>query len=315
VRYRFADIVLESEVPLAALPDGGGGPTQTSIHLDRGHRPTEPERWDHHWRSPEGAVVLSCARDGDDYRLGIPELATFLLEDAGRRITCRPDAALPLATLEHLLIDQVLPRALTHAGRLVVHAGCVATPEGAVAFLGDSGAGKSTLCAAFARAGYPLVGDDGVVLTPAASGYEALATYPGLRLLPDPLKNLFADRAGGAPVAHYTEKLRLDRKTTRFALTTGPQPLRALYLLEASDRIGIGPVPDREAFVAVLRASFQLHLDDTERSRQLFWRVAALVDELPVRRLSIPRDFKRLGAVREAVLADVTGIAAACAHP
>jgi hypothetical protein len=305
VRYRFADLVLQSDLPFSELPEAGSDASECSLLViaDTGV-PSAPDRWDHHWRSPEGEVVLSCARDGDAYRLGMPDLATFLVEDGGTTITCRPHGALPPATLEHLLIDQVMPRVLTHRGRLVIHAGCVVTPHGAVAFLGDSGSGKSTLCAAFARAGFPLVGDDGVVVRPAATGYDALATYPGLRLLPDPLSVLFADRAGVAPVAHYSDKRRLDRHDTVMTLATGPQPLRALYLLDTAAEIGIAPVPDREAFVALLRASFQLHLDDSERSRELFWRVANLRDAVPVLRLSFPRDFSRLDAVCEALLED-----------
>jgi hypothetical protein len=311
LRYRFADLVLESEIPLSELPDAGSRSPQCSIHAGTpGRNPAWSDRWDHSWRSPEGAVVLSCARDGDGYRLGIPELATFLVEDGGQTITCHPHATCPPATLEHLLIDQVLPRALTLCGRLVIHAGCVVTPHGAVGFLGDSGAGKSTLCGAFARAGFPLLGDDGIVLRPGAAGYEALATYPGLRLFPDPLAHLFGDGTSASVVAHYSEKRRLDRNTAQLALASGPQPLRALYVLDAAGDVKIDGVPSSEAFLALLRASFQLHLDDPDRSRELFWHVAYVLDSVPVRRLSIPRDFGRLREVREALLDDASRIPA-----
>ena len=50
-------------------------------------------------------------------------LATFLIDGGGGAITCRPHETLPPGTLEHLLIDQVLPRVLTHRGRVVIHAG------------------------------------------------------------------------------------------------------------------------------------------------------------------------------------------------
>jgi len=311
VLYRFADLVLRSEVPLPALPMVFSGPAECRVRVGPPGRPgAGHSRWDHHWRSSAGAVVLSCSRDGDAYRLGVPELATFLIEDGGRAITCRPHDTLPPGTLEHLLIDQVLPRVLTHRGRLVIHAGCVATPRGAIAFLGDSGAGKSTLCAAFARGGYPLLGDDGIVVGPAsAAGFEAIATYPGLRLLPDALDRLFDERARVTPVAHYTAKRRLDRDRADLNLAAGPKPLQALYVLDAGREIGIAPLAERDAFIALVRASFQLHLDDRERSRGLFERIGALLDAVPVRRLSYPRDLSRLGAVREALLGDAAILA------
>lgn len=307
--YRFADLVLESEVPLAALPRAHGGPADCSVRLGTRERTGRAhERWDHHWRSPEGGVLLSCRRDGDAYCLGFPGLATFLIDDGGA-IFCRPHGTIPPGTLEHLLIDQVLPRVLTHRGCLAIHAGCVATPQGAIAFLGDSGSGKSTLCAEFARAGHPLLGDDGIVVRRAAAGFEALATYPGLRLLPDPLARLFDERVGATPVAHYTAKRRIDRDDADLTLATGALPLRALYLLDSGVGVTISPVPERDAFMVLLRASFQLHLDDQERSRGLFERIGDLQAAVPVRRLAYPRDFARLGGVREALTRDVLELA------
>jgi hypothetical protein len=303
-------MVVRSEFPLPELLADDSGDAECSVSA--GSPPGHPtaERWDHQWRSAAGEVVLCCAREGDTYRLGVPHLATFLIEDGGRTVTCRPHRPLPPGTLEHLLIDQVLPRVLTYRGRLVLHAGCVVTPAGAIAFLGDSGAGKSTLCAEFARAGNVLLGDDGIAIRgTAVEGFTAVATYPGLRLLPDPLARLFDERAGSAPVAHYTAKRRLDRAHAGVAMTTDPHPLRALYVLSDGPEIAVSPLPPREAFMALVRGSFQLHLDDKERSRELFERIGALQQAVPTRCLTYPREFSRLGDVREAVLADVAMLA------
>jgi len=232
-------------------------------------------------------------------------LASFLVEAGGCAITCPPVEALPGGTFEHLLLDQVLPRVLAHRGRLVLHAGCVVTPDGAIGFLGDSGAGKSTLCAAFARAGYPLLGDDGVVVrerTPA--GFDVIATYPGLRLLPDALAPLFDGAPGDAPVAHYSAKRRLDRNRTPLPLAAGARPLRAFYVLDTGTRLGIQPLTERDAFMTLLAAAFQLHLDDPDRSRGMFDRIGALADAVPMRRLTYPRSFAHLDDVRDALLKD-----------
>ena len=307
--YQFADLVLRSELPLAELPSASQGPAECRVRsgpIDRSG--ASGQRWDHHWPSADGGVALSCARDGDAYRVGMSGLATFLVEGGGSEITCRPVDALPHVTLEHMLIDQVLPRVLAHRGRLVIHAGCVETPGGAIGFLGASGAGKSTLCGEFARAGHALLGDDGVVVREAhAGGFEVIATYPGLRLLPDPLACLFDVEAGGAPVAHYTTKRRLDRNRVSLAMAAGPRALRAVYFLDGGSRIEIAPLTEREGFMALLTASFQLHLDDRERAAELFLRIGALQSAVPVRRLTYPRDFARLPAVREALLADAAG--------
>jgi len=57
---------------------------------------------------------------------------------------------------------------LRQRNRFFVHASGVVDSSGrAVVFIGESGSGKSTLAFALARAGWSLLGDDGVVLEPA----------------------------------------------------------------------------------------------------------------------------------------------------
>ena len=303
MNYRFADLVLRSELPLRELATARPGPAECCVYSGPSMT-SSSERWDHHWTS-RGEVSISCARDGEDYRIGIPGLATFRIERNGAAVTCHPAAGLPSDTLEHLLIDQVLPRVLAHRSRLVIHAGCVVTPAGAVGFLGDSGAGKSTLCAALVRAGHALLADDTVIIRKAGTaGYEALATYPGLRLLPSPLAQLFDERASGDRMAHYSAKRRVRRRHPELTVADGPQPIAALYVLTDGPAIDVAPLADREAFMALLSASFQLHLDDAVRSKASFEQIGSLHASVPIRRLTYPRQFTRLPAVVDAVLAD-----------
>lgn len=249
-------------------------------------------------------MSLACSRDGDAYRLGVPGLAMIRIEEAGRRVTFGPLAELSTETIEHLLVDQVLPRVLTHCSRLVLHAGCVAAAGGALAFLGESGVGKSTLCAALARTGSPLLSDDAIVALETASGFDAVSTYPGLRLLPDPLDALFGPSARGDAVAHYTKKRRVNPNADAIELVPGPLPLRALYVLAEGPRVAVDPLEGTGAFLALVRSSFLLHLADRERSREQFERLSALSDAVPVRRLAYPRDLAQLPAVVDALLAD-----------
>jgi hypothetical protein len=101
------------EIDLPTLPRSAEGP-ECCFRLDPPGPPRhDAQRWDHHWRSSGGAVCLSCAKDGSDYRLGVPGLATFAVRDLGREIVCRPESRLPDETIEHLLVDQILPRVLT----------------------------------------------------------------------------------------------------------------------------------------------------------------------------------------------------------
>ena len=300
-RHRFGDLVLESQVPLPALPLSISHRTDLRFRLREGVS-AAPSRWEHHWRYADGSVSLSCGRDAGGYRLGFPGLATFAIADDGPEIDCLPERELSPHTVEHLLIDQVLPRVLTHRGRLVLHAGAVALHGGAVLFLGSSGAGKSTLCASLAGSDAALLGDDGVWLRRCSDGtFEAEATYPGLRLRPDPLVRQFGDATAFAPVSESTDK----RRVTAMGSPSGPLPLRRMYVLETGGEIRVEPLRGAAAFLALVSAAFQLHIDDAARSREMFEQVAALLDRVELRTLAYPRDYDRLPEVREAIVEDL----------
>src|SRR5207302_11137414 len=72
-----------------------------------------------------------------------------------------------------------------------LHASAVAIDGRIVAILGMSGAGKSTSAAAFARAGYPVVADDMVVLAEREGRFMAEPAYPNQRLWPSAVEALF----------------------------------------------------------------------------------------------------------------------------
>lgn len=302
--YRFGDLLLSSEIPFSQLPRVPEGRPECSFR-----RPCGPEGasfdgpWDHHWRSTAGEVALSCSREGARYRLDLPSLGIFSIDDDGASISCRLRGAPSPEAVEHGVVDQVLPRILVHRGRLVLHAGAIETPDGAIAFIGDSGRGKSTLCAAFAAAGFPVLGDDGLVVRRRdPEGFETLPTYPGLRLLPGPLEFVFGSEAKGTPVAGGAPKKRLAAAANGFVHCERPVPLRAIYQLDDGPRITIQPMSGPDAFVTLVRSTYHLHLGDARRSAVLFEQLAALLDAVPLRRLAYPRRLSLLPALRDAVL-------------
>lgn len=302
--HRFGDLVVESDIFLSTLPATGAGPIDVSLRMTAGGR-RFPSRWDHRWLRPDGTVSLACSRGRSGYRLGFPDLATATVDDDGRGVALAPLRPLSPESAEHLVVDQILPRVASFRGRLVLHAGCVAAPEGAVAFLGDSGAGKSTLCAAFARRGVPIVGDDGIFVRAGdGGGFSVAATYPGLRLHAEAIDRVWDAAAPSAPVDGEGGKRRFGPESVRGAWALGAHPLRAIFTLDAeaaTDGISVVPLRPHEAFRALLKGCFQLHLDDAERSRRQFEAIAALLDAVPVRALKYPRRLERLADVVAAV--------------
>jgi len=301
--YRLADLTFDSEVPLPEVPSVGTGTAECGLRVGAETR-SETCDWRHRLRDDSGATTLAWARRDDEIRLGFPGLAEFAIRDDASTIEIHTDPETPEVTLRHLVLDQVLPRVLSLRGRLVLHAGAVATPFGASLFLGDSGSGKSTLCAGFARAGHALLSDDSVVLRRSTAGaYEALPTYPGLRLWPASRARLIGN-ASGETVAHYTFKERFVPTDLRAVEATAAR--RCFVLAESfGPDVTVEPLSPREAFLTLVRQSFVGELHDAGSAAALFERIAQVTESLSFRRLRYPREFSSLPEVQRAVLSDL----------
>lgn len=282
------------------------------------------------WRwSLAGAATVPCERPLDpQLALWRDEHGTHVHPDpeaADARLVCFADAALgrvdrarrtlaiaPLgdeacgATLRHLLIDQLLPRAVADQGRLVLHASAVAVEGRAVLFLGASGRGKSTLSAAIARSGAELIGDDAIVFDTGGGHPRVRAIHPGLRLLPDSLAAI--GPAGQTPsmVASYSEKLSV-RPPAMAVQGRDWLPVAAIFVLEAQ-AIGDGTIRHRQlacadAAIALVANSFALDPSDGMRAGANLARAASVAGSIPVIALHYPRDYARLSDVEAGVLA------------
>ncbi|HYF50025.1 MAG TPA: hypothetical protein VEJ63_11495 [Planctomycetota bacterium] len=204
-------------------------------------------------------------------------------------------ARVPAATLRHLLLDQVLPLVLGADGKLVLHASSIAIGSRAIGFLGPTGRGKSTLSAAFIRAGAKLVCDDSLVLIRRRGVFEAVPSYPDIRLWPD-TASLLSGHHG--VVAHYSRKVRIARRTS-----DRPVRLRCLFLLGRSVReISLTRLAPQAALKALLPNVFRLMPYNGVYMRGEFLRLTKLIQSVPVYELTFPRHLKALPEVRKSVL-------------
>lgn len=292
--WRYADLAVASTVPLSGLRETGA-PADITITYGAVDR----DGWSavQTWSGDDGTAWLSIERGGAGYRLTFPQLVCVVSAD-GARVTI--GAHPPAAELEHLLLHQVLPLAVSRRGRLVLHACAVETPSGAIAFFGESGAGKSTLAAAHCARGLPLVADDALVIDLADDGAHAWPTADGLRLWADTVP-----AAGVRPRALETaggRKLRVPA-----ALATARVPLARIVLVGETLLRGITVHPLRAgaARMAILPHVFRLDVTDTAESRAIFDSVHALAGCVPVRRVNYPDGLELLDGVVDAILHDL----------
>lgn len=250
---------------------------------------------------------FSCRRleDGGFY-LRWRGLFEFLVAADGRRIQCH---RLPRASDEAFrayLLSQVLSFALLARGREPLHGSAVAVGGNVVAFLGDCGLGKSSLAAEFLRAGFPLVTDDLLVLSESRRGYEVEPGVPRIKLFPRMAQHLLGWRAGAPRMNPGTAKMVLPVPPGR--VVRRPLPLHTLYVLDRSSAIEIAPLTGAGAFLRLLGATFNTIWVDPERLARQFAFAHRLASTARIRRLAYPRRLAAIGAVRDAVVADLSAV-------
>jgi len=314
--YRVWELILASNVPLPELRHVHGDEPDCAFQLLPGQGPGSAGcDWFHQQLLPDGEIWLSFARQGSGYLLRFPSLADFLVSGDGREIRCYPLSSIPLNTIRHLLLDHVIPLVMTMQRRVGLHGAAVVVPDGAIAFIGETGRGKSTLTGSFIQQGFPQLTDDCLFLKERGGQFFGLPSYPGLRLWPDVISALFGHEIELSQVTHYTEKKRLALDNAGLPFCPDLVPLRRAYVLAPPEEVGdrssitMTPLFPRDALMELVKHAYRLDIADRQALGQEFEILARVAALLPLYRLSFPRDFSLLPAVRDAILADLkTGI-------
>ena len=301
-RYNAYGLVLNSTLRLNELLPARRG--NAELHFTPVDRfTTRCTDWFHRVRTRWGKLWLCYGRIRQGYALRFPGRAEFRLSKDGRLIQGCTTGATP-AVFRHLLLDQVLPLALTLRGRTVLHASVVKGPRGAEAFLGETGAGKSTLAAALVKQGWQLLADDILRVTWNKNTPLAWPSYPGLRLWPDARRRFFP-RLRAKRVADYSPKLRV-LPGSRRALPNRPIKLARIYVLKPRRRssvpVRVRTLGPQAAFWALHGGSFRLALSNPHLQRKEFRLLCRLATSLPfVGTLEFKRGFSGLRSVIHAL--------------
>jgi hypothetical protein len=260
-------------------------------------------------RTLDDTPYLQMGQVASGFLLRFPDWADFVVGHDGATVVCTPVPGIPVETVRHLLLGQVLPRAMSLRRDPALHGSATGRHDGAIGFLGSTGHGKSTLALFFTRSGWTLLGDDCLLLRRLASAVEVVPNGVGARLWPDTADDLLAGQPSLPAVAHYTEKLRVDNGVGGLVLADRPARLRRLYLLDPRDGSPappeIEPLEARQAFEELLQHVMRLPPTDAERLRREFDFLTRLATQVAVRRLRFPWAFEQLPAVRAAIEADL----------
>ena len=304
--YEISGVTLASEIAMPELaPSGSAAPGWTfTIAASRVAPQAAP--WFHVWRAAGGRPVVSFGRHASGYLLRFHGKADFVVDLDTASIVCWRRTRANLATVRHLLLDQVMPLVLSRDSRLVLHAAAVSTPRGAVAFVGPTGSGKSTLATAVAALGFPLLCDDCLVVEPSVRGFLAGSFYPGARLYPDSVRAVGMTDVPSLRVAEFSTKRRI--VSTRLPYLGDSAPLARVFMLDgrpqrqAREALHVTRLSSRDALVALVACTFHLDVGDSAAVRRGFEMQDHLVRQTPVSRLSYPWRLNRLEETRDAIV-------------
>ena len=266
------------------------------------------------WRDESGPFTISRINDSPDprFRLRLKN-ASAIDVLADRRFIVHAGANAPNNTHEHFLADQAVPRAMSHEGSFVLHAGAVRFGQDAILIMGQSGRGKSTLASSFDHAGFALMGDDAMIISSLDATPRVRPVYPSLRLLPDSIDALMPGAATTEPMAHYSSKQRIDVMVAH-ETSDWPLPIVAIYSIAEpveGDRIALRRMTLAETCMSLVTNSFALDPSDTTRARDRMEQASDLARHVPAFEISYPRDYARLPEVRQAILDQVAALAPA----
>jgi hypothetical protein len=247
------------------------------------------------------------ARYGEgDLEMAFGQIARFAIRFTDRTvqlIAAHPDA--DQATIDHLLDDHVAPRIIAADGALVLH-GSATLIEGRIAvLLGLTGSGKSTLAASLHARGYPLLGDDAVVIGEAGGAFTGEAVYPSLRLYRESIDQVLPGDIPTAAMAFYSDKQHVRVSGLGEA---GPacHPIGGIYVLaDGKAGIALDRYSPAEGCMALVENSFALDPSDAAMAARRLGLAARVAAQVPCFELAYPYDFSLLDEIGARVIASL----------
>ena len=278
---------ISADITLPALPVDQG-PSKGTINIRATTRASTTPTWIHNWLGQQGSVEARLAHHADGYALEFPDYGMFYVSGDNISYAMYDDVSTNM--LQHLLLDQVIPRTIAQRGNLVLHGSGVVINDQATLFIGASGAGKSTLATYLTTNGQAFISDDALYI----DGITIHPSSPTSRLCGDSLENLTNDHD---LLADEEDKTRLD-----INLAASTTTICAIFLLSRQDQIRLQPSSKAADLARIVSQSFALDITDHKRVTTNLALAQSLLNNVAVYRLGIPHRYSQLSDVRAAIM-------------
>jgi hypothetical protein len=294
--YRIGPLLYVTDLLLPELLPGTAQVGDRTVSIRLGKAPAK--------LSAPLAIVESYEANDTEFLLCLPGVATYYVRDGAEIvIDCEADA--PELDVRSYLMGNLFAVLCHQRGLLPLHASAIATPRGAVAFLGTSGAGKSSMVAFLSRRGYRVLADDICLIDPAAPQHQrVLPVAPWLKLWSTTLEAM-------GESSHGLSRIFSDDEKYRYALQQPEVPTRLaeLILLERAEspaEVSFERLAPAHALHAMLDLTYQSWLVRAiGRTESYFLRCGQALEGARVTRMRRPWGFDAMEATLTALEAHI----------
>jgi hypothetical protein len=248
----------------------------------------------------------SKLEDGAYYRIAYDDGTRVVIDAQGKGIWATGPRTATVEDTATYLLGPALGFLLRLRGVTCLHASAVAIGGEAVAFVGAAGAGKSSTAAAFARLGYPVLTDDVAALVDRGDAFRIQPAYPRLRLWPDSVAAMFGDADALPRITPGWDKRYLDLSGPTYRFQAEPLPLAAIYILgERGAAARCDGVEPKTGLMSLVSETYTTRLIDRSLRAKEFEVLGRLVENVPLRRLTVSRDLRRIAELCAVVVDDL----------
>ena len=305
--YWLYGVRLASSEPLACLHQADPGQPDVTITFDDAATGAAWDEGDSRWPpdAAERGVRVRLNGQQQRYEFDYRDGTRFRVGIHGDLVSALTPAGAILEDTVIYLVGPVMGFVLRLRGVVSLHASTVLIDNKAVCLCGGPGAGKSSTAAAMALRGYPILTEDVAPLDESGGALAVTPGYPRVNLWDESSSTLFGS-TDALPVITPNWDKRYMPLGDAFCQKTAP--LAAVYVLTARhqgrDAI-ISERPPSENFVGLVANTYVNYLLDPAMRAREFDVLSRLVRAVRVRSVSPPADIGRIGALCDALVADV----------
>jgi hypothetical protein len=311
-RHRAYGLSIACNLPLSGLPpDVSSDAPDIRVHLQSSQKFTALE---YLYQSPyldeSGNPILTVQRLLEQgFSFQYCDGTHFYLNQTGSEVFASWPDGLTLDDATIYLFGPILGFILRLRGVVSLHASGVLVEGGAIGVVGPPGAWKSTTAAAFVRSGSRALTDDVFPLIDTAEGFCVLPSYPGIRLWPESVQNLWGTADALPRLTMSWDKRYLSLENEAYSSDFRPVPIAAIYLL--GERIDDPTAPYLDSppsLVDLLANTYAGYAMSSEMRAHEFDVLARFMSSVPVRKVIPHADPSRLPLLCRLIEDDVRAL-------